>query len=161
MRGVDLGIIIALVVAVAGGTAYVVQIRAEVDELRRRVELVAPLETIMQATEEAVNTLRDAGLIQFDQPLRFSTGGRGRNNEPLIPVGKGICYLTRVTGDFNGNGEWAHVRPTDDGYWNLQTDSRMARGPGPGYTLRLTACVSPPRLNLRGDASVQSLKYAS
>ena len=148
MRGVDLGIIIALVVAVAGGTAYVVQIRAEVDELRRRVELVAPLETIMQATEEAVNTLREAGLIQFDRPQQFSTGGRGRNNERLIRVDEGICYLTRVTGDFNGNGEWAHVRPTDDGVWNLQTDSRDGSGAGAwiyaeAHCLRFPASTQP------------------
>ncbi len=122
MRGVDLGIMIALVVAVAGGTAYVVQIRADVDELSR--------------------------LIQFDRPLRFSTGGRGRNNERLIRVDEGICYLTRVTGDFNGNGEWAHVRPTDDGFWNLQTDSRENSGAGAwiyaeAHCLRFPASTQP------------------
>ena len=68
--------------------------------------------------------------MQFDPPERFSTGGRGTNSTRLIRVNEGFCALTRITGDLNGNGEWARIRPRDNGFWYLETRSRRNSGAG-------------------------------
>lgn len=130
MRRVDLGLIIAFGVAVVGGTAYVVGMRSDVDQLSNRVTGV-----------EKVTVSRTD--LQFGITELFSTGGAGENNTPMIPVDEGFCYLTRVAGDLNGNGEWAQIRPNNDDRWNLQTNSRRGSGQG-GWVYAEARCLRYP-----------------
>lgn len=131
MRGIDLGIVVALLGAVAGGTAYIVKLEGRVGELSRRLADARP--SIQRATDEAIATIQDfgEGLQHLQISRRYSTGGSsGTSNQRLISGDDGFCFLARVAGDLNGNGEWAQVRLEENGFWNLQTDSRSGSGRG-------------------------------
>ena len=131
MRGIDLGIVVTLLGAVAGGTAYIVKLEGRVGELSR--QLVDARPGIKRATDDAIAAIRDfgEGLQHLQLTGRYTTGGSsGTSNQQLISGDDGFCFLARVSGDLNGSGEWAQVRLEENGFWNLQTDSRSGSGAG-------------------------------
>ena len=86
MRKVDAGVItalLALIVAVVGGTTYILELRSDLDRLKM------------------------GWSVQDVEAMAFSTGGGGRNTEPILPSDEGVCFLTRVEGAL---AEDAHVR---------------------------------------------------
>ena len=103
MRTVDAGVIsalLALIVAVVGGTKYILDIRSDLDRLKL------------------------GWSVQVGEAIPFTTGGGGRNTEPMLPSEEGVCFLTRVEGAL---AEGAYVRITHvNNVWTLETQSRTA-----------------------------------
>ena len=156
MRGIDIGILLAVIGLTAGGVLYVAGIRQDVatlqvsvGDLTNRVNVVAPLDAIREATVEATATIREAGTIRFEEPERFNLGGgnRGIRSLQLIPVSEGFCYLTYIAGDLNGNGEWVRISQKGD-HWYLESRSRQGAGRGAlvhtdAHCLRYPAQTAP------------------
>ena len=114
MRKGDLFLVVAIGGAVAGGTAYVAGIDANVDRHVRESE--ARVSAMIRS-------------LEFQEPQRFRSPDGPSTTTNLIPASEGFCFLTRVSGSFAGNGEWAEV-VREDGLWKLRTDSINGSGAG-------------------------------
>ena len=81
------------------------------------------LEDIRSRQTSGLTELRSAARVAFpdmaslhEGPFSWRQGGPARQ---LLHSSEGICFLTRVTGKFEGGGEVVHVSISSEGYWTL------------------------------------------
>ena len=98
------------------------------------------------AAGELLSQLLETALKDAIGPLEiFGVGGVGTQRKEMIPVSEGICFLMRVTGDFNGNGEYAAIEKQGD-VWTLLTkkSKRSERSADGSWGMGLRPCRLPP-----------------
>lgn len=137
--------LVAILATVATGGLFIGQLSTEVRVLRARVEAIGPLQRINEARDGAIAELRVAGQAVVSESLRGDavlerhTWHQSNDNSPkrMLSTSEGICFLTRVSGKFEGEGEWLKVYP-ENGQWmfagrsaqaGIQGDARCWRFP--------------------------------
>ncbi len=71
----------------------------------------------------------------FAGPFDVDVNSKGGASKALIPVNTGVCFLTRVYGEFAGVGEWAQI-VNAGGIWALQ----VAAGSGSSHVGASAMC---------------------
>ena len=76
------------------------------------------------ADKEALEHIK-AESFSVDQTAEFAWR-QGQGATRMIPVSEGVCFLTFVTGRFEGGGEQVRVSRNSEGYWVLGGASQQA-----------------------------------
>ena len=116
--------LVVIITTVAGGALFIGQLSAEVRELRKRLDVEGPLEKVAEARDRAIEEVQAAGHTAVSESLRGEavleeyTWHQDTDNsaKKMLSTSEGICFLTRVSGRFLGDGEWLSVHP-EDGQW--------------------------------------------
>lgn len=116
-----LSAIVLAVVGISGGAWAFGALRGEVTALKP--------DRIREAQEQAEQAIGDM-VSAFASGVRFVpaesglTWRQGQDARKLIPVAEGICYLTAVSGEFEGHREVVRIVERGD-YWYLEGDSNQ------------------------------------
>lgn len=106
--------------AIIGGAVWVGELKGQIDGLQKQIDQLSP-DAIAAAEEAATNRLvalaKGPTLIETTYAWR-----QGQQEVEMIGIDEGFCYLTRITGRFEGDGEFVviHIR---GGSWYLDGGS--------------------------------------
>ena len=118
-----------LVIAVATGTFFIGELTTEVRELRSAVNDRDYIIAIQKARDAAIMAVLEAGNFATSETvLESHTWHQNDDNSPktMLSTTEGICFLSRVSGDFNGPGEHLSVAP-EQGQWVFRGRAGTAR----------------------------------
>ena len=144
MRTQDWVGLAAIVASIAAGALFIGQLQTEVRELRRQLEARGPIEAINEVLAHALDELRASGQSVVAESLRgeadvqVHSWHQSSDNSPkrMLSISEGICFLTTVSGRFEGGGEFLTVGPSDDGQWIFRGGSRQSGVQGDVYCWR-------------------------
>ena len=120
----EVGVVSTLLATIVGAAIYLATLRAEISDLRSRIELL-DLDAIRHERERAIETIRSeipnyaAGHMELEFTLTIQDG----EMEPvrMIPIHEGVCYFVFQGIHFDEfSSAWINIRPFHGiDYWYL------------------------------------------
>ena len=123
MRRIDLINMAGIAIAIIAGVLYIGELKGRVDALNP----VAIEDALREAIERIEELTRNPTLD--DREFQFWVTKGQQHEQEMIGQDEGFCYLTGVTGDFEGGGEEARI-VIKGGSWYLVGKSGQANGVG-------------------------------
>ena len=122
MRLIDWINIGVVVVAIIGAATYIGELRGQLDGLKSQVGQLSA-NAIEIAEEKAAQRLKTLakGPTLVDRDFSWS---QGSSEVEMIGQSEGFCYLTRITGKFEGGGEVVSIH-VKGGSWYLGGRSKQ------------------------------------
>lgn len=130
MKRTDLINMAGIAIAIIAGVLYIGELKGRVDELKSRVDALNP-DAINEAVENAISRLEALTRNPTLDEREFHIWA-DKNKSPekeMIGQDEGFCYLTKVTGDFEGGGEDVRI-VIKGGSWYLVVKSGQQNGIG-------------------------------